>query len=196
MINNGDEGNYMAAVFPRVAFTFGDNREPLGVRYGVRYLNSGGLSSNLRVWRASADDLTDLTGNSCTAKEAAILATVFDSDEGTQQINGCPSPCPRTSLNFPYETQRTGVDQIGALAVNGWAYLNFLGSREQRVLGQGSRPGVGRLRDVLGCRVRQRERPGHAARSEHLPPGGAHRSVEFDESLAAFYPWPVGLGHN
>ena len=80
------------------------------------------------MWRASADGLTDLAGNSCTAKEAAILATVFDSDEGTQQINGCPSPCPKTSLNFPYETQRTGVDQIGALAVNGWAYMNFLGA--------------------------------------------------------------------
>jgi hypothetical protein len=198
VINNGDEGVYMAAVFPFVTDTFGDNREPLGVRYGVRYLNSGGLTSNLRVWRASADDLTDLTGHSCSAKEAAILATVFDSDEGTQQINGCPSPCPKTSLNFPYETQRTGVDQIGALAVNGWAYLNFLGAESN----------VSSDKDLDQAWVDYEMSSGVAFVNASIPgtqldPSTCHPEglddlffLGDEQIFAGFYPWPVGLGHN
>ena len=196
VINNGDEGVYMAAVFPHVTETFGDQREPLGVRYGVRYLNSGGLTSNLRVWRASADDLSDLTGDSCTAKEAAILATVFDSDEGTQQINGCPSPCPKTSLNFPYETQRTGPDQIGALAVNGWAYMNFLGAESN----------VSSLKDLDQAWVDYEMSSGVAFVNASVPgtqldpstcyPEGITDLVTSETQALAWYPWPVGLGHN
>jgi len=198
LINNGDEATYMAAVFPGVTFTLGDNREPLGVRYGVRYLNSGGLSSNLRVWRASADDLQDLTGGSvdCTAKETQILATVFDSDEGTQQINGCPSPCPRTSLNFPYETQRTGVDAIGALAVNGWAYLNFLGGETN----------VSSSKDLDQAWIDYEMSSGVAFVNASIPgtqldpstchPEGLTDLFEGASSVFTLYPWPVGLGHN
>jgi hypothetical protein len=197
VINNGDEGVYMAAVFPAVTETFGDNREPLGVRYGVRYLNSGGLTSNLRVWRASADDLSDLTGHSCTAKELAITATVFDSDEGTQQINGCPSPCPKTSLNFPYETQRTGVDQIGALAVNGWAYMNFLGAESNVSSDKNLDQAWVDYEMSSGVAFVNASVPGTQLDPSTCNPEGLTTLRESIETNSfAFYPWPVGLGHN
>ena len=200
VINNGDESVYMAAVFPAVTDTFGDQREPLGVRYGVRYLNDGTLTSNLRVWRASADDLTDLTGGvtACTAKEAAILATVFDSDEGTQQINGCPSPCPKTSLNFPYETQRTGVDQIGALAVNGWAYLNFLGAESNVSSDKDLDQAWVDYEMSSGVAFVNASVPGTQLDPSTCHPEGLTDLFQFiDEQIfVGFYPWPVGLGHN
>ena len=196
VINNGDEGVYMAAVFPKVFETFGDQREPLGVRYGVRYLNSGGLTSNLRVWRASADDLSDLAGHSCTAKEAAILATVFDSDEGTQQINGCPSPCPKTSLNFPYETQRTGVDQIGALAVNGWAYMNFLGAESNVTSDKDLDQAWVDYEMSSGVAFVNASVPGTQLDPSTCYPEGITDLVTDETQAFGFYPWPVGLGHN
>ena len=199
VINNGGEPAYMKAVFPAVNGTWGDQREPLGVRYGVRYLNDGTLTSNLRVWRASSDDLSDLTGHSCTDKESAILATVFDSDEGTQQINGCPSPCPKTTLNFPYETQRTGVDQIGALNVNGWAYLNFIGG-EVNVSTTSNTD-----KNLDQAWVDYEMSAGIAFVNASVPGTPLDPSTCFPEGLTSlnpgfsveggFYPWPVGLGH-
>lgn len=131
------ENHYLAITFPfAIDDTFGDEREPLGLRYGARYLNDGGLSSAFRVWRASLDptgdddDLPDLTGNSCTTTEKNVFATIYDTDENTIVINGCPSPCPQTHINFPYETQRVDAGSVINLTQSGWIYINFLGNED------------------------------------------------------------------
>lgn len=127
--------------------TFGDMREPLGVQYAVRYLNtaSAGLSTYLRVWRASSGaDITnnvqiggaDLEGPIsshgsylCTAQEQAPGITIYDEDETPVKSAGCQvSPCPpQTSINIPLETQRIAMSSILSLQQNGWMYIDFDG---------------------------------------------------------------------
>ena len=127
---------------------FGDEREPTGLKFAARYFEGNGVTSFLRVWRASSGTLTDLTGtvdpdtgnNLCNVSERTVNLTFFDEDENTFQAPGqppCPSPCiipPTTSLNFPKETQRVSV--IGTFAAtlppafagsqNGWVSMSFV----------------------------------------------------------------------
>ena len=193
------EAAYLSAVFPFVSATWGDNREPLGVRYAARYLNNGTLSSNLRVWRASSGDLKDLTGpaGKCTASEAPIGSVVYDSDEGTTTTGNCVSPCLPTTHNFPYETQRTGVDVIGALPTNGWVYLNFLGNEiaaaddsqnfDQAWVDYEMSSGVAFVNaSVPAVQIDP---------STCYPAGMTDLDDPTDQEFQAFYPWPVGLGH-
>jgi hypothetical protein len=117
---------------------WGDQREPLGLRYGVRWSNdtANGITSNFSVWRASANQLTDLlnsfetTGKSggCKDIEPVVSLTFWDEDENTVLTGPCPSPCSSTTFNFPFETQRTNIGAFaGALpaATFGWAQFSF-----------------------------------------------------------------------
>ena len=107
----------------------GDMREPLGIAYGARYFDdNSGLTSFLRAWRASAGDLTDLTGGGCTDVEPNVLTVIWDEDEVPAQQTGCTvSPCPPGQhFNFPYETQREGIEEFaGVQGHNGWVYVDF-----------------------------------------------------------------------
>jgi len=107
----------------------GDMREPLGITYGARYFDDGsGLTSFLRAWRASAGDLTDLTGHDCTDVEPNVLTVIWDEDEVPAQQTGCTvSPCPPGQhFNFPYETQRESIEEFaGVQSHNGWVYVDF-----------------------------------------------------------------------
>jgi hypothetical protein len=96
---------------------FGDEREPLGLKYAARYFeaSSGAVTSFFRVWRASSGTLTNLLGSNCTVSEPSVNLTFFDEDENTIIPAGqppCPSPCsiptaPPTQI--PLETQRINV---------------------------------------------------------------------------------------
>ena len=148
---DGSEDLYLAGntwcaggCFPfLVNATYGDMREPLGVNYGARYVTDAGtgtpVNSYVRVWRASADALTDLTGNSCSDVEPQVGSLIYDEDENLTTAGGCPSPCVQGSFNYPYETQRSNVVTGDALDpadgaflsltsgfTNGWIDLNFL----------------------------------------------------------------------
>lgn len=108
----------------------GDMREPLGITYGARYINlSADSTTFLRAWRASADDLTDLTGHGCTDVEPNVFTVIWDEDETPAQNTGCQvSPCPPgQTFNIPYETQRISiVDFAGSNAATaGWVYIDF-----------------------------------------------------------------------
>jgi hypothetical protein len=104
-------------------------REPLGIQYGARYFDdSSGLTSFLRYWRASAGDLTDLSGDDCSAVEPNVLTVIWDEDEIPAQQTGCTvSPCPPGQhFNFPYETGREGIEEFtGPQGHNGWIYVDF-----------------------------------------------------------------------
>ena len=127
---------------------FGDEREPLGLKYAARWFETGagGISTRWTVWRASAGSLTNLTGGGCTAVEPVPSIVFYDEDENpvTISITPLPSPLPPPSaaVNIPLETQRrspgTSTGPLTALpgsagfgfpfpsgAVAGWASVEF-----------------------------------------------------------------------
>ncbi len=121
----------------------GDEREPLGLRWAVRYfvaggVEGGGVASAFDVWRASSGTLKDLYTPTCDLSEPTVLIGFFDEDENTVTVLGpgpCPSPCelpPSEPLTLPFETQRILVSTFdlpdplpGGINV-GWASLNFV----------------------------------------------------------------------
>jgi len=103
---------------------FGDQREPLGLRWAARWLDFGtGLTSNFRVWRAG----TALNGT-CTDEEPIVTLRFYDEEENTTSQGICPSPCSNPTFNFPLETQQRNITDFsrptGANA--GWAQFDFL----------------------------------------------------------------------
>ena len=114
----------------------GDMREPLGITYGARYFDDGsGITSFLRAWRGSAGDLTALASpkgadpaHCSTSLEPNVLTVVWDEDEVPATQSGCQvSPCPPSlNFNFPFETQRQGIEEfVGPQGHNGWVYVDF-----------------------------------------------------------------------
>jgi hypothetical protein len=129
---------------------FGDEREPLGLKYAARYFEGGGVTSNWIVWRASASVgaggaigqaatfLKDLTTNqtgttagACTSVEPTPSIVFFDEDENTTTVTSVPLPSPlpppAAAINIPKETQRISPSTFPrpAGAVAGWASLEF-----------------------------------------------------------------------
>jgi hypothetical protein len=118
---------------------FGDEREPLGLKYATRYFVNANVSSFLRVYRSSAGVLTNLTGGvpGCTAIEPSVNLNFYDEDENTITPQGqppCPSPCtvpPPSTFNFPLETQRVNTNTFtlpAAFAGSqvGWLSASFV----------------------------------------------------------------------
>jgi len=121
---------------------FGDQREPLGLKYAARYLDSGTLSSSFNVWRASSVvdtlGLQDLLGPissgvaKCTAVEPNVVLTFFDEDENTTTFGCTFSPCGTPStFNFPLETQRVSISGFSSAhppGGAGWVSMEFFNS--------------------------------------------------------------------
>lgn len=129
---------------------FGDEREPLGLKYAARYFEGGGVTSNWIVWRASASVgaggaigqnatfLKDLTTNqtgttagACTSVEPTPSIVLFDEDENTTTVTTVPLPSPlpppAAAINIPKETQKISPSQFPrpSGAVAGWASIEF-----------------------------------------------------------------------
>jgi hypothetical protein len=129
---------------------FGDEREPLGLKYAARYFEGSGVTSNWIVWRASASVgaggaigqaatfLKDLTTNqtgttagACTSVEPTPSIVFFDEDENTTTVTTVPLPSPlpppAAAINIPKETQRISPSTFPrpAGAVAGWASIEF-----------------------------------------------------------------------
>jgi|KBSSwiStaDraftv2_1062776.scaffolds.fasta_scaffold01503_2 hypothetical protein len=103
---------------------FGDQREPLGLRWAARWFDAGAsLTSNFRVWRAG----TAFNGN-CDTEESIVTLRFYDEDENTTSQGTCPSPCTNPTFNFPLETQQRNITDFsrptGAIA--GWVQFDFL----------------------------------------------------------------------
>ena len=161
----------------------GDQREPLGLKWGARYFaRLGSVISNLQVWRASSGLLEDLTGIGCTEVEPTVQLNFFDEDEnGVSQIGTgpCPSPCqtpPPSTFNFPLETNLALVTNFTLPPAEAW----FERGLDQHGLQQPGRRHVARsgLRFVSVQRrrgVRLVSRAGRPARPVGLrapgPPG-------------------------
>jgi len=105
---------------------FGDQREPLGLRWAGRWFDlsaSGIITTNYMVWRGS----TAFNGN-CTVDEPQASLTFFDEDENTVSQGVCPSPCSQPLFNFPYETQQRNItDFQHPVGDAGWVQMDFSG---------------------------------------------------------------------
>lgn len=101
---------------------YGDQREPLGLRWATRWFDLGlTITSNFRVWRSSA------TGGDCIFPEPTVTLTFFDEDENTVTQGVCPSPCNQPTFNFPLETQQRNIGDFShPTASAGWVNMDFV----------------------------------------------------------------------
>ena len=119
----------------------GDQREPLGLRYALRWFDltsTGVLTTNFMVWRGSptAQSFTDF----CTdgEKEPPVAVTFFDEDENTVHAGGCPSPCTSPQFSFELETNYKNITnfQHPTSGSAGWVEVNFVNATAGSVLDQ------------------------------------------------------------
>jgi hypothetical protein len=120
---------------------FGDQREPLGLKWAARWFDTTPVTSFFNVWRGSSgsavlfsggrDQLIRPTNSSgvflCTAVEPVPSLTFYDEDENTV-TSTCPiSPCPpQEQFNFPLETQRRSITDFAHPAWQaGWVSMEF-----------------------------------------------------------------------
>src|SRR5262249_6270545 len=101
---------------------FGDQREPLGLKWAARWFDLGTtVTSFFRVWRSSP------AGGDCDVSAPTVALTFFDEDENTVTQGVCPSPCSQPTFNFPLETQlRNITDFSHPSGVAGWVNMSFL----------------------------------------------------------------------
>jgi hypothetical protein len=120
---------------------FGDQREPLGLKYAARWFDSSpAVTSFFNVWRGSSGSSTLFAGGldrltrpfvsgvaKCTAEEPTVILNFFDEDENTVTTNCPQSPCaPAPDVNFPLETQRTSIIGFTHPAwPAGWVSMEF-----------------------------------------------------------------------
>ncbi len=105
---------------------FGDQREPLGLRWAGRWFDltsAGIITTNFMVWRGEDGTL------GCDETEPVSTEIFWDEDENTVSQGVCPSPCTAPQFNFPLETQLTNiihfVHPTGTDA--GWVEVDFSG---------------------------------------------------------------------
>jgi len=123
---------------------FGDQREPLGLNWAARWFNSGGITTNFRTWRASANyplgvgTLADLLdGGVCDTSEPVVTITFFDEDELTVTQGVCVSPCVSPQFNFPLETQQLNISNFSTpTAPAGWVAVSFVNNGDGTNLDQ------------------------------------------------------------
>jgi hypothetical protein len=111
----------------------GDQREPLGLRYALRWFDltsTGVLTTNFMVWRGSRVDQGD--AEFCEpggeVDELPVTVTFFDEDENTVSSSGCPSPCTSPQFNFEHETNLKNITsfQHPTSGSAGWVEMNFV----------------------------------------------------------------------
>jgi len=111
----------------------GDQREPLGTRYALRWFDltsTGVLTTNFMVWRGSRVDQGDVEfcEKAGEVDELPVTLTFFDEDENTVSTGGCPSPCSSPTFNFEHETNLKNITQFQhpTSGSAGWVEINFV----------------------------------------------------------------------
>ena len=108
-----------------------DFHEPLATAFGFRYLNSGGITSNVMVWKNEDELLYNKSGVATTALACTpYVYYAFDENENSKaRGGGGPSGFTTAEPNvIPYETQKvplTVANWNGLMANNGWMMLVF-----------------------------------------------------------------------
>ncbi|MGE5235281.1 MAG: hypothetical protein ACM3O7_02890 [Acidobacteriota bacterium] len=107
-----------------------DDREPLGSAFAFNYFNSGGVTTELEVWKNQSDNF--LPGGDVSAC-VRYLYYAFDMNENSKArtINTCPSGLcfgnPEPNV-LPFQTQKVAVTAAnfdGLMTGDGWMLLVF-----------------------------------------------------------------------
>ena len=103
-----------------------DGLEPLATAFAFRYYNSGGISSNLMLWK-SQYEFTPYYWDVDACGHYAYYA--WDENEKSRTRSGGPSGFDRPEPNvIPFETQKVPMTQsnwTGLMSGNGWMLLVF-----------------------------------------------------------------------
>jgi hypothetical protein len=115
---------------------FGDQREPLGLKWAARWFDIPAITSNFRVWRSS---VTVGPADFCDLLEPEVALTFYDEDEESVLSGPCPSPCVSTPFNFPLETNQRNISEFRPLpngGAAGWVNMSFVNNSTGDVLDQ------------------------------------------------------------
>jgi hypothetical protein len=123
--HHGFYSRYSSTVPPAV----NDFHEPLATAFGFRYYNSGGVSSNVMVWKNQLDIVTIGTTDYANACRPYIYYAFDENENSKARGGGGPSGFNTAEPNIlPYETQKVPVDVTtwnALMANNGWMMLVF-----------------------------------------------------------------------
>lgn len=117
---------YELAVGP-VASVY-DGLEPLATAFAFRYYNSGGISSNLMLWK-NHYEIFSYYGYTVADSCGPYVYYAWDENEKSKARSGGPSGFDRPEPNvIPFETQRVPLtvdNWTGLMSGNGWMLLVF-----------------------------------------------------------------------
>ena len=106
-----------------------DFHEPLGTAFAFRYINTGGPTSNLMVWKDTADIILDPNDDPVFNACVPYIYYAFDENEKSKaRGGGGPSGFSTAEPNvIPFETQKVPLDVANwnGLMNNGWMLLVF-----------------------------------------------------------------------
>ena len=107
-----------------------DFHEPLGTAFAFRYFDSGGITSNLMLWKTSLDITLNADDDPVFDACRPYIYFAWDENENTKARGaGGPSGFLTAEPNvIPFETQKVPLDVLnwnGLLANNGWMLLVF-----------------------------------------------------------------------
>lgn len=113
------------------AFTtpYNDFHEPLATAFGFRYYNSGGVSSNVMVWKNQLDIVTVGGVDYANACRPYVYYAFDENENSKARGGGGPSGFNTAEPNLlPYQTQKVPLDVTtwnALMANNGWMMLVF-----------------------------------------------------------------------
>ena len=107
-----------------------DFHEPLGTAFAFRYINSGGVTSNLMLWKNEFEIVVDANDDFFFWACHPYIYFAFDENENSKaRGGGGPSGFLTAEPNvLPFETQKVPLDVAnwnGLMANNGWMLLVF-----------------------------------------------------------------------
>jgi hypothetical protein len=123
----GFYSRYSEAVTPTPVLDF---HEPLGTAFAFKYFNSGGVTSNLMLWKNQVDIVIDANDDLFFWACNPYIYFAWDENENSKaRGGGGPSGFLTAEPNvIPFETQKVPLDIAnwnGLMANNGWMLLVF-----------------------------------------------------------------------
>lgn len=127
----GPEGSYFYSLMYSAAASR-DTREPLATAFAFRYMNAGGVSTELVVWKSTFDEIGVYVGTDIYYYWWASDPYVYyawDMNENSKTRGSGPSGFDTPEPNvIPFETQKVPLNTVnwtGLMAGDGWMLLVF-----------------------------------------------------------------------
>jgi hypothetical protein len=134
-LESNDSANpvgFYSAARDEAGLAVADDREPLGTAFAFNYLNAGGVTTEVGVWKNYHEWDHTSTYDHILACEPYIYYAWDESEQSkARTIISCPSGLcfgnPEPNV-FPYETQKvpvTSANFTGLMSGNGWMLIVF-----------------------------------------------------------------------